>query len=254
MRRDLKRELRWLLDEKYSGLPTPAAIRRLAKDVKRLKRGEHAAYVIGFAPFLGVRVDLSEKPLIPRPETEFWVEKFIGSLLTTRYSLPLRILDVFCGSGCIGLAVLKYVPSAHVTFADIEPRYFKGIRRSARQNHIATKRFRTQHSNILENVGMLRYDYILANPPYIPSGRKLPTALRQEPENALFGGKDGLRYIRRLLKQAPRHLASNGKLVVEFDSRQKPAIAALAKQASYDAAFHRDQYGKWRYAILSLRF
>jgi release factor glutamine methyltransferase len=94
---------------------------------------------------------------------------------------------------------------------------------------------------------------ILANPPYVPSGRKLPRSLEQEPRRALFAGKDGLRYIRQLLKQAPAHLKAGGKLIIEFDSPQKTTIGALAKKSGYTAEFHKDQYKKWRYVILDSR-
>lgn len=237
------REIDWLLREKYHGRLTPAA----EKDIVRLKRGEHVAYVIGFADFLGVKANLAARPLIPRPETEYWTEKII----TEMPDKPLRVLDIFCGSGCIGLAVLKHRPEARADFADIETGYFAGIKKSARSNKISVRRLRTIHSDVFKNI-RTKYDYILANPPYIPrSGRRVQkSVLKNEPHRALFGGADGLKFIRALLKNAPQHLKPGGELVFEFDPPQKNAISALRRRLRHKVSFFRDQYGRWRYGIL----
>lgn len=233
--------------EKYKSSLTAKA----KEDIKRLEDGEHIAYVIGFADFLGVRVDLSERPLIPRPETEYWVEKAIKAM--EGWDAKLRVLDLFSGSGAVGLAVLKHVPQARVDFADIEPRYGKGVRKSARRNNIPAKKIRTITSDVFSNIRG-KYDYILANPPYIPSSRELPgSVIKNDPVNALFAGRDGLKYIRAALKDAKKFLAPDGELWMEFDSSQKKEIGALARRYSYGASFFRDQYGKWRYATLKTK-
>lgn len=249
-------EINWLLREKYGGRLTT----RAKSDIARLKRGEHVNYVIGWSPFLGCRIDLSARPLIPRPETEYWTEKAIEMIKVAGTKSrggkargeksDLRVLDLFCGSGCIGIAVLKHIPKARVDFADIEKKYFTGIRKSQRVNGINAGRAGYISSDVFENIGgAKKYDFILANPPYVPtSGRAVAkSVLRQEPKRALFAGKDGLRYIRKMLREAEEHLRPSGALIVEFDPPQKRAISAYAKKQGWNTKFFKDQYERWRF-------
>jgi HemK-like putative methylase len=240
-------EMDWLLRDKYGGRMTPAAKR----DIARLGRGEHVNYVIGWSPFLGCRVDLSARPLIPRPETEYWTEQALRAIKKLRRA---RVLDLFCGSGCIGIAVLKHVPKAQVDFADIEKKYFAGVRKSFRANKIDARRARFIRSDVFKDLPKrgAKYDYILANPPYIPTvGRAVAKlVLAQEPCRALFAGKDGLQYIRKILRTARTHLLPGGTMFIEFDPPQRAAIAALARKSGWESEFFKDQYGRWRFAQL----
>jgi release factor glutamine methyltransferase len=279
---NFQKEIRWLIEEKYGG-NSPAGGVEAEKDIARLEKGEHIDYVMGWVDFAGCRIDLSKRPLIPRPETEYWIEKVIEELRrqkSSRNQAPYsslrssprpnpmisrapspslsrrpRVLDVFAGSGCIGIAVLKHVPLAKVDFAEKEKKLFKQIQINAKLNGIDVKRYRVLQSDIFSNI-KAKYDYIFANPPYVAEVRKAKvqkSVLDQEPHSAIFGGKDGLYYIRKFLKEARVHLNPNGKMYMEFDSLQKQAIAKLLKQLGYTRFdFFKDQYDKWRYARIIL--
>ena len=275
MKNDFQQEIRWLREEKYGGKETQG----FKKDIARLERGEHIDYVIGRVDFLECKIDLSQRPLIPRPETEFWTEKVIEEIgrshhaFSSRFTpsaawgptrlgrkrgaraLPFRCLDVFAGSGCIGVAVLKHIPRSRVDFAEKEKKLLKQIAINAKLNRITSKRYRVFQSDIFSGVRGV-YDYIFANPPYIAESRKSKvqkSVLKNEPFNAVFGGKDGLYYIRKFLKEAKNHLSPGGKIYMEFDSFQKQAITKLIRRFGYSHfEFFKDQYGKWRYLITSL--
>jgi methylase of polypeptide subunit release factors len=79
-------------------------------DVAKMTQGEAFEYLLGEVVFCGAKVDLSLRPMIPRPETEFWVAQAIEDLLATRRQFVLRVLDLFSGSGNVGLAVAKNIP------------------------------------------------------------------------------------------------------------------------------------------------
>jgi len=225
----MEKEIGWLLKEKYNNKPCE----KFYKDIERLKVGEPVDYVIGFTDFLGCKIDLLKKPLIPRPETEFWVGQVISRFMIQ--DSGFKILDIFCGSGCIGLAVLKHIKGAKVTFAD-RYKYVTGV------NFIESDVFRNVRG---------KFDYIFANPPYIPTVRKNEvgkSVLKYEPKTALFGGADGLFYINKFLRDARAHLNKNGKIFMEFSPEQKKEIEKLLKKYNYSKCqFYKDQFDRWRW-------
>lgn len=195
------------------------------------------------------KIDLSKKPLIPRPETEFWVGFAIDEIKKSKNLKP-KCLDMFAGSGCIGIAVLKHNKSVLCDFADSEPSAVAQIKINCKLNNIDKKRYRVIKSDVFSNIKG-KYDFIFANPPYIPTKNKdmvQKSVLEYEPHTALFGGIDGMKYINQFLKQAINHLNPGGKIFMEFDSPQKPAIESLLRKYKYKTwQFKKDQYGKTRW-------
>ncbi|MFQ5540999.1 MAG: N5-glutamine methyltransferase family protein [Candidatus Paceibacteria bacterium] len=215
-------------------------------------------YERGFVPFLGVNVYLDSRPLIPRTETEYWVERAITEMCDVGRR-TFRVLDMFAGSGCIGLAVLKQVPNARVTFVEKESRHFPTIEKSLRKNSIDQSRATLIQADVWtplfdvrrQTVGV--FDFVLANPPYVSRLRDTisPEVLAHEPREALFADDDGFAFIARFIEGLPRHLAAGGAAWVEHEPNHVSRIAKAAARPCLAAETHRDQYGAERFTKLT---
>lgn len=240
-------EINWLLKEKYNNQLTPEA----QKDISRLKKGEPLDYIIGFKEFLSCKIDLSLRPFIPRSETEYWAEKAIFDIKQS-HILRTNCLDIFAGSGCIGIAILKNTSHTFVVFADINRKNLQQIKINLKLNQIKPHRYSLIQSDIYQNIRG-KYNYILANPPYIAYHHKnkvQKSVFHFEPYRAFFAENNGLYYIKKFLAQAKKYLTENGKIYLEFDSCQKAVIGKILIQYHYqNYHFYKDQFNKWRYLI-----
>lgn len=204
--------------------------------------------------FLNCEVDLSKKVFEPRIETEFWVGKALDELTHCSHTgiknYELRLLDIFAGSGCIGIAILKNINNSRVDFADISKEAIKQIKINLKLNKIPQKRYSVLRSNLFEKLWSKKYDVILANPPYVALDRIKEVqkeVLQKEPVAALFAGKDGMFWIEKFLKEAKKHLNKNGIVYMEFDPFQKDKIEKILKKEEFKCSFRKDQFKKYRW-------
>ena len=245
---NLDKEITWLKRDKYGREEIQlrgAQKSDFEKDIKRLEDGEPVDYIIGWKEFLGCKIDLSYKPLISREETEFWVGEAIKELGSN-----LKVLDIFAGSGCIGLAVLKNCKNVEVTFADKEENCLKQIKKNL---GLVGSTGKVVRSDLFSNIKG-KFDIIFANPPYIPTKKqKVQKSVKDwEPHQALYSGTDGLVIIGKFLQEAKKYLNPEGRVYLEFGYGQKGAIEKLLKQNKYkNWEFHKDQFGKWRWAEIT---
>jgi release factor glutamine methyltransferase len=247
----MPQEEAWLLKEKYQGVKSDA----FYADCKRLALGEPLGYLIGYVPFLNCKVWLDSKPLIPRPETEYWVEKAIAEIKSEEATqTALHILDLCAGSGCIGVSVAKAIPTSIVDFSEIDLSHHTTILKNITENQIAPERTTLYHTNLFDGIEHT-YDFILSNPPYIDLdlGRTDQNVLDHEPYIALSGGLAGLEVIEDIIKRAPLFLNTHGQLWLEHEPEQTKAINILALENGLSATTHNDQYGTLRYSILVLQ-
>lgn len=244
-------EAGWLLNEKHRGEKTAAFF----EDLERLEAGEPLAYIIGSIPFLNTQVLLDSHPLIPRTETEFWVEKALQEIKTTAKSFPpgrtIKVLDLCAGSGCIGVAVLKALPDAQVDFVEIDHLHHSTVNRTIRLNGLDKTKFRLFGGSLFETVSD-KYDFILTNPPYVdPLLNRVSESVKKfEPDKALYGGDNGLNLIRSIIEQSSIHLESAGILYLEHEPEQTETIKRLATDKRFAIKTYKDQYGTERYSRL----
>ncbi|MEW8079071.1 MAG: 50S ribosomal protein L3 N(5)-glutamine methyltransferase [Candidatus Thiodiazotropha endolucinida] len=171
-------------------------------------------YLLGEAWFAGMRFHINEQVLIPRSPIAELIEKGFSPWLGP--STEPRILDLCCGSGCIGIAAASYLPESHVDLADISI----GALAVAKQNiaeYGLQERVTLHQSDLFEKLPDKQYDLIVSNPPYVGAVEMegLPDEYRHEPVLALHANENGLEIVQRILKQAKRHLSPQGIIIVE---------------------------------------
>jgi release factor glutamine methyltransferase len=199
------------------------------------------AYILGYREFYGINVLVTPDVLIPRPETEGIVEHTLFMALMGMETRELTIADVGTGSGAIAVNLAIHLPAARIFAVDISEPALDVAAYNIR-GHSVADRVRLGHGDLLEPLPE-PVDLIVANLPYIPTGR-LPTLqpeVQQEPQLALDGGPDGLDVVRRLMAQAPGKLNAPGIILLELDPEQFPAAEAIALQHFPDAEISAEQ-------------
>lgn len=240
----IQKDLGFLLRDKYKGNWQ----KEFLVDAERIKEGEPVDFVIGWMPFLNCVIDLRYRPLIPRPETEYWTELAIKEIGNRK---DVKVLDIFSGSGAIGIAVLKNCKNARVDFGEYEPDLVKQITFNIKLNKLEKRKSKVFKSDVFKNIKG-KYNFILANPPYIPLARKKkvhPSAVKYEKPSSLWGGKDGLYFIKKFLAEAKEHLLPNGQIWMEYDAPEKSKIEKICKAEGYVALMRKDHYGRYRYLV-----
>ena len=209
---------------------------------------EPLAYITAVKDFHAISVRVTPDVLIPRPETECLVDEALA-IIDARPDCS--VLDLGTGSGAIALAIKRARPSAVVTAVDASASALAVARANARSLDLD---IRCLESDWLGNLDSERFDLIVCNPPYVPSGDPvLDSELRHEPRQALDGGSDGLDAIRIVLNEALAHLAPNGALLIEHGHDQQADVMALARERGYRTlAARRDLSGLPRYMVLQV--
>jgi release factor glutamine methyltransferase len=207
-------------------MPPPTAVEAFDALVQRRQRGEPVAYMTGQRDFWSLTLDVTPATLIPRPETERLVE-----LALERLPRGGRVLDLGTGSGAIALAIASERPDAAVTAVEASADALEVARGNARRLRLDRVAF--LQGDWLDPVAGAMFDIIVSNPPYIEEDdRHLGEGdLRFEPITALASGADGLRDIRRIAADAPRHLTEDGWLLIEHGWMQGAAVRAVLADA-----------------------
>ena len=188
--------------------------------------------IFGETNFMGYPFKVKENVLIPRMDTEAVVEEAI-KIAENKDS----ILDLCCGSGIIGISMMKFGMENKkvfkVTSVDISDDAIALTGENAALNGVKTEILK---SDLFEGVKKKRYDMIISNPPYIRSDviPALDAEVKDyDPLNALDGGADGLDFYKKIVEEAPKHLKKGGRIVFEIGHDQGIAVAELLKSSGY---------------------
>jgi release factor glutamine methyltransferase len=185
--------------------------------ISELKTEKPIQYITGEAWFYGLRFEVNENTLIPRPETEELVEWIVEGQKVKGEGL--RVLDIGTGSGCIPIALKNEIPNATVSAIDVSEKALEMARKNAIDNEVEVH-FILQ--NILETESLIaKYDIIVSNPPYVRNLEKQEikkNVLDYEPHLALFvEDTNALLFYRKIAELALTSLSPNGKLFFEIN-------------------------------------
>ena len=223
------------------------------ENFEKRRRRIPLAQILGRQSFYGLDFFVNEDVLIPRADTECLVDLVLedyAELAKTEKgnSLPLRILDLCTGSGCIGISVAKHLPYQELLLVDLSEKALAVAKKNA-EMHLG-ENVRLLQSDLLTEVQGKKYSLLLSNPPYIVS-RVIPGLEREvseyEPKMALDGGEDGLIFYRRIAKEAKAILLPGARLYLEIGYDQGESVKDIFQKEGYEAVeVFPDLYGNPR--------
>jgi release factor glutamine methyltransferase len=210
--------------------------------LKRRIAGEPWQYIVGKTNFLGFDILTEKEVFIPRPETEFMADLAIKRLKA--FDNPF-ILEIGCGTGAISIAIAGKIKEAEILATDISKRAIDLCKKNVYCNNLEG-RIDIICADLMDCFsGLLSFDMIISNPPYISLEdiEKLDLVVKNEPELALDGGSGGVYFINKILEDYVDRLNSGGFIIIEIDDSNIPHLEI---PASINYSIIKDQYGKNR--------
>ena len=196
--------------------------------VERRLDKEPIAYIIGEKEFWSLQLKVSSATLVPRPETELLVEETVKIIPKQSQKF---ILELGTGCGAIAIAIAKERPLSVVVASDISMAALKIAKKNINK-HQTNNVFLTQ-GDWLNPIKKNIFDFVVVNPPYIPSNDNVLDELQHEPINALVSGHDGLDAIRQISKKANTVLAKNGTLIIEHGYDQEFSVKNILQSNAW---------------------
>ena len=271
-------------------LITNAQYSKFRRYIRRRKKGEPIAYIVGHKEFYGHDFIVNKQVLIPRPESEWLVEKgmkFLSRLPVTGHQLS--VLDMGTGSGCLVISLLKElekqfnnlitangeIPSRCGTIeqldfyaVDINKRGLVVAKKNARLLNADEIVFLNSNLFSSQRIKNKVFDLMIANLPYVPSdvlvgaptsrpnrdcrSGSIANPILFEPQEAIFATENGTTVIKQFLIEARTHLSPTGVILLELDHRNARNLLAFAKKTYPQARTHleKDLAGKNRYLVI----
>jgi len=206
--------------------------------IERRAAGEPVQYLTGHQEFFGLDFIVTPDVLIPRPETEFLIERVMTLVEESKQEAPL-IVDLGTGSGCIAVTLAVRLPRARLIATDVS-RASMDVARTNADRHGVRERIEFLEGDLFTPLGERglegAVDVLASNPPYVDEKSSVSLqreVLDWEPHAALLGGADGLAFYRRLLADGSKYLKPGGSLVVEIGYGQFDAISDLIAASSW---------------------
>lgn len=217
--------------------------------LERRLSGYPLQYILGEWEFFGLTFPVGEGVLIPRQDTEVLAE-LARDFLLERSPDERNALDLCAGSGCIGIALAKLC-GAEVKCVELSEDAFvyleRGIALNGAEKLVTAVRGDVTDGGFAERLGG-EYDVIVSNPPYLTETdmRNLQTEVTFEPKTALYGGRDGLDFYRKMLSIWTKRLKRGGMFAVEIGINQERSVMEIFAENGLDAGCVKDTRGIYR--------
>jgi len=218
--------------------------------VQRRANNEPVAYLVGYREFYSLEFEVNKAVLIPRPDTETIVLELLEIAKTM--ASP-KIIDVCTGSGCIAISVAVNHNTAEVTATELFDPAMQLAQGNAEKHEVADRIEFVQGDLLTCIQPQQQFDIVASNPPYVPTLdiETLEADVRDhEPHTALDGGHDGVKFISRLIEDAPKYLKDGGYLMLEMGPEQAGVVCELIDENGNfsDAQILTDLAGRSRVA------
>lgn len=206
------------------------------KRIKRRNEGEPVQYITGVQEFMSLEFNVRQGVLIPRPDTEILVETVLDKIKDIKNP---QVIDVGCGSGAISVSIANYKKDAFLYALDIMDIPLAVTASNAKKHKVAD-RIKIIKSDVLgsmDNSFLDNIDVIVSNPPYIKKGEisHLQREVKDyEPDAALDGGEDGLKYYRILAAASLKFLKCGGIIALEIGYDQKKYVSDILDKNGYE--------------------
>lgn len=230
----MRERLDWSKTElvmQYRNVMPVSELKQFERDFEEFLKGLPMQQIIGHEWFYNRKFKVTEDTLIPRPETEEWLEQ----VLTDLPQEPLTVVDIGTGTGIIGLTVKLERPADDVTITDISKEALDVAKENAQ---VLGAEVTAELGDLFDPLVGKKFDVIISNPPYISEAEinvMDQSVLDYEPKSALFADEDGLAIYKRMAESIEKYLKPNGRIYLEIGYQQGDSVSRLFKNAFPDA-------------------
>ena len=230
----MRERLDWSKTElvmQYRNVMPVSELKQFERDFEEFLKGLPMQQIIGHEWFYNRKFKVTEDTLIPRPETEEWLEQ----VLTDLPQEPLSVVDIGTGTGIIGLTVKLERPADDVTITDISKEALDVAKENAQ---VLGAEVTAELGDLFDPLVGKKFDAIISNPPYISEAEinvMDQSVLDYEPKSALFADEDGLAIYKRMAESIEKYLKPNGRIYLEIGYQQGDSVSRLFKNAFPDA-------------------